>query len=311
MKCRLLLFFVIISFTACQSIDFEQCIDSQREQPNRKVLILGVDGMKSDALLKAKTPTIDEYFFERGSQTLSAKIDTSKSFSGPGWASILTGVWSEKHLVNSNFFTMKNFQQYQLLSCLLDDAEQEFGVEMTTGWDELSFELDNCSGSRLVLGDDNISDHVLDKLKDCTTDVVFAHFIEVDNRGHNFGFSVDSPEYIDEIESIDHYLRCFLDVVEKREAQLQEEWLLVLCTDHGGVKLDESEQIDRFIGKHKGFGHLPEVSEVPLAFYSSILGGRDISEDVTIVDIMPTVIDWLGVPPKESYGFDGKIIELK
>ncbi len=82
----------------------------------KRVLIIGMDGTRPDALLKADTPTFDELIrtgaFTDTAQILGTRYQKNNTISGPGWSSILTGVWADKHGVNNNEFTGKNFELF-------------------------------------------------------------------------------------------------------------------------------------------------------------------------------------------------------
>src|SRR6516165_12546979 len=85
----------------------------------QKVLIIGLDGCRPDALREAFTPHLDELirvaaFSERG----QAGTITD---SGPGWASILTGVWHDKHGVRTNAFDGANLERYPHFFCRLKE----------------------------------------------------------------------------------------------------------------------------------------------------------------------------------------------
>ncbi len=81
-----------------------------------RVLIIGMDGTRPDALAKAKTPHIDQLItkgaFTDTAQILGERYDKNNTISGPGWSSILTGVWADKHGVHDNSFKGRNYEQF-------------------------------------------------------------------------------------------------------------------------------------------------------------------------------------------------------
>ncbi|MFQ6047327.1 MAG: alkaline phosphatase family protein, partial [Gemmatimonadales bacterium] len=66
----------------------------------KKVLLIGLDGVRVDILAQAATPNIDA-LIANGTFSEWARTGTP-TVSGPGWSSMLTGVWPEKHGVHSN-----------------------------------------------------------------------------------------------------------------------------------------------------------------------------------------------------------------
>lgn len=85
---------------------------------NRHVLILGIDGCRVDALLAANAPNLMA-LAARGTVTYSAYAGgiqgtptQQPTVSAPGWASILTGVWTDKHRVTENTFSGYDFTNH-------------------------------------------------------------------------------------------------------------------------------------------------------------------------------------------------------
>ena len=76
----------------------------------RKVLIIGVDGCRPDALKTAQTPVIDR-LIKAGAYSPKAQTGDRTS-SGPGWSSMLTGVWRSKHGVRDNSFKGARYDRY-------------------------------------------------------------------------------------------------------------------------------------------------------------------------------------------------------
>ena len=88
----------------------------EETRSQKRVLIIGMDGTRPDALLKAKTPTFDrlirEGAFTDQAQILGKRYQKNDTISGPGWSSILTGVWADKHGVHDNHFKGKNYELF-------------------------------------------------------------------------------------------------------------------------------------------------------------------------------------------------------
>lgn len=90
--------------------------ETNGDRTSKRVLIIGMDGTRPDALLKAKTPTFDrlvhEGAFTDQAQILGERYQKNDTISGPGWSSILTGVWADKHGVQDNNFKGKNYELF-------------------------------------------------------------------------------------------------------------------------------------------------------------------------------------------------------
>jgi len=121
---------------------------------------------------------------------------------------------------------------------------------------------------------------------------LFIHFDDVDHAGHASGFAIDNPEYIEAIERVDAAIGEMMDVILNRATVADEEWLLVVTTDHGG----------------RGTGHGPRDEEnrrIPFIVSGPLvvagtLGGASHS------DATPTLLAHLGYDLDPSFGFDGR-----
>lgn len=74
--------------------------EATAQSPNSRVLIIGIDGVRSDALISAETPNIDNLI--AGGFYSPNCLNDDITISGTGWSNILCGVRSDKHLVEGN-----------------------------------------------------------------------------------------------------------------------------------------------------------------------------------------------------------------
>ena len=85
----------------------------------KKVLFIGLDGCRSDALNIANTPNMDA-LIENGLFIDNAlcSINGQPTYSGSGWSSMIIGVWYDKHGVSDNSFSGSNFNKYSPFNIL-------------------------------------------------------------------------------------------------------------------------------------------------------------------------------------------------
>ena len=94
------LFFTVLSFFALSCVEPKPEADTAPLKP--KVLVIGWDGVRADAVQVADTPTLDAVV-ANGAYTFEASTQTDTfTVSAPGWLSLLTGVQPSKHKVYSN-----------------------------------------------------------------------------------------------------------------------------------------------------------------------------------------------------------------
>src|SRR5262249_25415538 len=77
------------------------------QQPmSKRVLIIGIDGCRTDALKAAKAPNLQRLVREgamaENTSILGDRPTGADTVSGPGWSNLLTGVWPDKHGVKDN-----------------------------------------------------------------------------------------------------------------------------------------------------------------------------------------------------------------
>ena len=86
----------------------EQPAPSEVQTATKKVLLIGLDGIRVDILAKAHTPHIDALIAQGAySDNAYTRMPTK---SGPGWSSIVTGVWADK--LGVNFYDGNDLSKY-------------------------------------------------------------------------------------------------------------------------------------------------------------------------------------------------------
>src|ERR1700723_2423344 len=84
--------------------------------PPGRVLFIGIDGCRFDALEAANAPNLDalraDGCFSRHTLIQGSRYHGSDTVSGPGWSSLLTGVWADKHGVQNNRFAGRKYDRF-------------------------------------------------------------------------------------------------------------------------------------------------------------------------------------------------------
>ncbi|HRP38067.1 MAG TPA: alkaline phosphatase family protein [Chitinophagales bacterium] len=206
---------------------------------NRKVLIIGIDGTRSDALQKANTPNIDGLL--PNSLYSYDSWHTAITWSGPSWATILTGVYFNKHGVVNNGFTGKHFNQYPPISALAKQVKPNLDCAIVAEWDPLIDEIDYANWNRAVKTPDTetwiTADSAVAQLQKPNIDLLFAYFDKVDMTGHSSGFDTANQLYIQAIETVDSAVGKVLSALYARPNYSNENWLVFVVTDHGGQSI--------------------------------------------------------------------------
>ena len=204
-------------------------------QNNKKVLIIGIDGCRPDALQIANTPNLDN-LISNGIYSPDA-LNDDITISGPGWSANLCGVWSNKHQVTDNTFFGDNYLNYPPVTKYIDDQSSNFHTVSICNWNPINdYIIGNYADFKLnVSSDQDVSDQASNYLSLNDPDFMFLHFDDVDHAGHSYGFSPNIPEYISAIEGVDFYIGPIIQAISQRPNYTNEDWLILVTTDHGGL----------------------------------------------------------------------------
>lgn len=205
----------------------------------RKVLLIGIDGTRSDALQAANTPNIDS-LIATGAYTFDS-WHTGITVSGPSWSTIFTGVNYMKHGVTDNSYSGSHFDQYHLFPKLAKEYKPNLYAAEIIEWPEL---IDNVPNqydgynSRIKVPDGGTSptgSNAVTQLLNSNLDVLTVYFDAVDLAGHSNGFSPNNPSYINAIQAVDAQIGNIVTALHNRANYANEDWLILITTDHGGI----------------------------------------------------------------------------
>lgn len=275
-------------------------------QKTKKVLIIGIDGCRSDALLKANTPTIDS-LISIGLFTQSS-WHLGKTKSGPGWSSMLTGVWDAKHRVHNNRFSGHQFEKYPFFPAYLKALDSTINSTIIISWKSLAnlapkFGWDQ---SIFAYNDEECLQKTLQCLSTRDPEIIMVHFNDVDHIGHLSGFELDNPRYIKAIEGLDEKIKRLFYYLNNRPNFTNEDWLILSSTDHGGRKHGHSNSsvMERkiwWLGVNSALPKGQLISQDPGSFYYPEVPFCSHAQTPTpyIVDIAATALDFLMPNSKE------------
>ena len=297
MKTAIALALGIVPFVSTLSQD--GCDGGENGTSEQKVLIIGIDGLRPDALKEADTPNLDALIADGLFSDRAQAGNTTVS--GPGWSNILCGVWEDKHGVTDNSFEGEHYADYPSLFTRIQEESPDLYTAAITSWNALPEYLTtdadyNFYRSYTLNGDEAVREESVRMLTEESPDLLFVYFSDVDSTGHNSGFDPNNPFYIDEIESVDAQIGDILDALYARETFDDEDWLILVTTDHGG----------------SGFAHSGETEVERTVFYiangADVVGGSTFPRPPGQVDVAVTALDHLGLAVDESWDVDGEVV---
>jgi predicted AlkP superfamily pyrophosphatase or phosphodiesterase len=271
---------------------------------DRKVLLVGVDGLRWDRIAAADAPVLTALMTD-GLYATGAHDPASpaQTVSGPGWSTLATGTSPQRHGVRDNSFRGRRYDQCPDFMALAKRAIPDVRscavidwaplVDMGTFGPEIDVRI-RFDGDRFGFFAEDLRtiDVATQLLTETDPDITFVYIGCVDEAGHRTGPL--SSAYMARITAADQMIGRLLDAVRGRRTYRDEQWLVLVTTDHG--HLDE--------GGHGGTTEAERAIFV-IASGSGIPAGTR-TTGVRTVDVAPTVLDHLGVVPDPSWHLEGR-----
>lgn len=205
----------------------------QIEAQEKKLLFIGIDGCNIAALNVAICPNLD-MLIQNGVHTLDG-LTLYPTWSGNGWSTMLTGVRHDKHLVTDNSFSTTDFNTYPDFLSRIEQFNPELNTYSVVHWSPINGSIiQNIDEEITFATDAEVRTEAVSILQNEDPDVLFVDFDDVDHTGHQYGFDFAIPEYLSSIETTDAYVGEILNALTSRANYINEDWLIMVTTDHGG-----------------------------------------------------------------------------
>ena len=294
-------------------------------RPGSKAVFVIVDGIPADVVERVPTPTIDAIAAVGGygRATVGGPIGEpgeTPTISAPGYMSLITGTWANKHNVYKNYGISPDYRYWNLFR-LVRSEKPELQLAIFSTWTDNRKIL---LGEGLAEGGNWRFDMAVDGLE--TDEVRFprrpldAHIADIDNAvsreaarliasegpdlswvylqytddvAHKYG---ESAEFERAVVQMDKFVNAiWLGVLARQEAH-DEDWLVIVTTDHGR---------DAVTGRTHGAQSKRERT-IWMATNSERLT-PDFYAMPEIVDIYPSIATHLGItiPEQVARHLDG------
>lgn len=222
----------------------------------KKAIIIGYDGCRADVLKEMQDgkSAVDSLLDDGASINLAycggvnyPATNTQDTSTAPGWCSILTGVWADKHGITANGI-QKSLEYKTLLTTLVEDNVIDSSTFITKWKGHFSkkkstyiLEKEYCEENNINVAfnrlENDAASHefTLNEVKkaDCA-DFIFVIYEPTDSTGHNLGFTINNPEYKKAFQTADNYGYETLNAIKNRATYNTEDWLIIITSDHGG-----------------------------------------------------------------------------
>lgn len=280
---------LVASFALCAAaIAQDAAVPEKPEVSARRALIISVDGLRPDVMLRAKAPTL-RGLMDRGAFTLWAQT-TAVSLTLPSHCSMLTGVRPQKHQIEWNNdlkFAEPVYPKYPTIFELAHAAG--FSTGMVVGKDKFNIlKKPGTLDSIFVPEKESVTDadvlrEALRVIDEKPPQVLFVHLPTVDQIGHAQGWG--TPAQVEAVETADSAIGEILAALAKKG--VLDATLVIVSADHGGAGRDHGADDPRC-------RHIPWIAVGP-----SVRKNFDLTRiaplTVCTEDTFATTADWLGL----------------
>ncbi len=254
---------IVIGYDGC-TCEMLNYLDSEGKSAVRQLLLNGGHGVFSYA----------------GGAPYPAPIMQETS-TAPGWCSMLTGSLAENNKVFDNGIT-KAIEPKSLLIKLVEDKaakssafyvswEGHFSEDGATYLKEKQYieEKHLRSVFACAKDDEETKENVLRNItSDDCSDFIFCILEYTDHSGHSVDYLPEKPEYRQAFLSAEQTGVAILDAIKNRYAYNEEDWLILITSDHGGYHCGHGgptleERITFIVSNKKIVTQLDELKKLP------------------------------------------------
>lgn len=285
------------------------------DRPSNRVLFIGLDGTRTDALDAAKAPNLKAIMksgaVSKQTNILGSRGDSADTCSGPGWSNLLTGVWPDKHGIMDNDFKTPHYDKYPHFFAHVKEVFPGAKTYAYSTWPAISAFIDRSADESICFqknitkpdypdADEKCAAKAVETLNNGDPDVMFVYLGQIDETGHAKGFHPTVRPYMQAIATVDGHIGQILEAMRSRLNFKQENWLVLVSTDHGGRGTN-----------HGGGRSILEINTVFLIVSGDAAASGNIEGPTNQVDLVATALKHLGTPLKPEWELDGKPVGLK
>ncbi|WP_405834670.1 alkaline phosphatase family protein [Streptomyces sp. NBC_01176] len=266
-----------------------------------KVLVIGLDGTLLNRIKDADAPNLDALMAAGLTAPSSIYANPfAPTLSGPGWSTIITGVWPDKHNVKDNAFTGHRFAQYPDFLTRIETAKPSLSTYAVSSWAPItdtvfSSKVDTRVSTPSAEYDTGTTSRAVATLRGANPDAVFVQLDNVDHAGHSYGAA--SSQYLDAIHGVDTQVGQLVAAVKGRASYPNEDWLIMITADHGHTDA----------GGHGGSSR-PERQTFMIATGTGTAAGS-VRYDVKMPDVAASALAHLGIAIDPAWGLDGRPLQ--
>lgn len=291
----------------------------------KKAVFVIVDGIPADVIERVETPALDE-ISSKGGYTRAymggeaGGLTQTPTISAVCYNTLLTGTWGNKHNVWDNDIAAPNYNYWNIFriaknqsypvrtavfSSWLDNRTKLIGeglpeaggFRMDYAMDGLELDTEKYPAEphemHIFKIDEAISEGAAACIREDAPDLMWVYLWYMDCVGHEFG---DSERFDEYTALTDRQVSRIWEAVKEREKNYDEEWMVVITTDHG-----------RSASDGKGHGGQSERERTVWISTNQLVSDYFRSAQPATVDVVPSICRYMGytVPVDLSYEQEG------
>lgn len=300
-------------------------VSCQSEEKKRKTVFVIIDGITVDNIERMKPSAIFDIasvgHYSRG--YCGGKVgqySETPTISAVGYNNILTGTWVNKHNVKNNENQSPNYNYWSIFR-IAKEQETNFTTALYSSWtdnrtmllgegkpetgnlkidyvyDGYDLDKENFPKREYDLHIYDIDSVVCERAAECirteAPDLNWVYMWYPDDAYHIFGDGSFSDEYVYKEDAL---IAKVWEAVKYREMEHNEEWLVIVLTDHGRDEL--------------GYGHGGQSDRARAIWMSTNLkevNGQFAEPYLSHADVNPTICKFMGfeVPRDLAFESDG------
>lgn len=236
-------------------------------QSAKKVVFILIDGIPKDVIEKVETPNIDAIsdvgaFFGAHVGGLKGGFSQTPTISAPGYNALITGTWGHKNNVTSNDIKNPNYNYWNIFR-IVEESHPEKVTAVFTSWTDnrtklvgdgleqagnlhLDFSFDGLdldtlnhpkleNDYQIFKIDELVSKRAEEYILSDAPDLSWVYLWYPDDAAHLFG---DGEYFYSYVAKADIQVGRIWRAVQKRMQEKNEEWMIVVTTDHGRTESD-------------------------------------------------------------------------
>lgn len=290
----------------------------------RKAVYIIIDGVPADVVERLELPAIQE-IASKGAYGRSyvggtvGRYDQTPTISAVGYTDLLTATWVNKHNVPGNDNLSPNYNYWTIFR-IAEEQKRDVKTAIFSSWTDNrtvligegkpetgnlkldyvydGYDLDSKAFPekefelRIFDIDEHVSKEAARCIREDAPDLSWVYLWYTDDAGHILG----NGEALDEsVRLADRQIQRVWEAVKYREKNFDEEWMIVVTTDHGRT----------FDGK--GHGGQSERERTTWVAVNQKVNQRMKSGKSAITDIAPSICRFMGfeIPRDVRYEQDG------